>query len=388
MQARNVQVDTPALDRPPLPRELFPITRRWAYCNHAAVGPLPQPTRDAVAAVLDAQMNDGCAGILDVEAHLEQIRAQTAAAINASADEIAFLRATSDGALLAANGIRWRDGDEIILTDNEFGANAHPWLNLRDRGVRVRLVRAPQQRLTVDVLAGMRTRRTRLVAASEVTSVDGYRHDVAALGRYCREHDILFAVDAMQSFGGLPLDVRAGYMDFCYCGVAKWLLAPQGLSFVFVRKELIEGLRPAFASWRSVREPMSFFDYGQEFAVGARRFEGATVNYPALIGFSQSLSLLERAGLRNIERHVLALNDRAIAGLQQRGWRIVSDLHPARRSGIVLAALGKHDEQKLNAEALRRRVGITVRDTGVRIAPHGYNDASDIDAVLDLLGSA
>ena len=203
------------LHRTPFDRRVFPVASSWAYCNHASVGPLPRPARDAVAAVLDAQMNDGSAGILDVESHLEAIRAQTAAAMNAPPGDVAFLRSTSDGALVAANGIGWRSGDEIILSDNEFGANAYPWFNLRDRGVRTRMVRTPRERLTVEQLERMRTKRTRLVAVSYVSSQDGYRHDLAALGQWCRARGVIFAVDAMQGFGPLPLDVTGWNIDFC-----------------------------------------------------------------------------------------------------------------------------------------------------------------------------
>ncbi|HEV2878744.1 MAG TPA: aminotransferase class V-fold PLP-dependent enzyme [Candidatus Eremiobacteraceae bacterium] len=369
----------------PLDRRLFPVTRSWAYCNHAATGPLPRPTRDAVAAVLDAQMNDGAAGILNVESHLEEIRAQTAAAINATTDDVAFLRSTSDGALVAANGIGWRPGDEIILSDNEFGANAYPWLNLRDRGVRVRLVRTPKQRLTVDQLEKMRTKRTRLVAVSYVSSVDGYRHDLAALGSWCRERGIIFAVDAMQGFGPLPLDVTGWKIDFCYFGVAKWLLAPQGLSVLYARRDLVEGMRPSHSSWRSVLEPMDFFDYGQEFLPGARRFDGGTVNYPALIGFRESLRLHTEASFPAIERHVLGLCERLIRGAKEGGIEVKSDVRENARSGIVLLGLGKWREDDLNARALAAHIGITVRDVGVRVSPHGYNNEADIQAVLELL---
>jgi cysteine desulfurase / selenocysteine lyase len=369
----------------PLDRAEFPVAARWAYCNHAAVGPLPRQTRDAVAAVLDAQMNEGCAGILDVESHLEGIRGQTAAAIGAQADDIAFLRSTSDGALVVANGLDWHPGDEIILCDNEFGANAYPWLNLRDRGVRPRIVRTPQERLTVDVLDTLRSPRTRLVAVSYVSFVDGYRHDLPALGKWCREHDIIFAVDAMQGFGPLPLDVYAWNIDFCYFGVAKWLLAPQGLSVFYARRELVDGLRPALCSWRSVRQPMEFFDYGQELQAGARRFDGGTVNYPALIGFRESLRLLGQAGFTAIERHVLRLCDRLIRGAHELGIEVKSELAASVRSAIVLLGLGSWQPDELNAAALAARVGITVRDTGVRVSPHGYNDDADIDAVLALL---
>ena len=330
-------------------------------------------------------MNEGCAGILDVESHLEEIRAQTAAAINASAGDIAFLRSTSDGALVAANGIAWRPGDEIIFSDNEFGANAYPWLNLRDLGVRTRLIRTPRERLTVAQLERKRTKRTRLVAVSYVSSLDGYRHDLASIGRWCRERDIIFAVDAMQGFGPLPMDVTAWNIDFCYFGVAKWLLAPQGLSVLYARPGLVERMRPSHCSWRSVQEPMNFFDYGQELADGARRFEASTVNYPALIGFRESLRLHTDASFPAIERHVLSLCDRLIVGAQAHGIEVKSDLREGARSGIVLLGLGRWSEDSLNARALAARVGVTVRETGIRVSPHGYNNEEDIDAVLELL---
>jgi cysteine desulfurase/selenocysteine lyase len=368
----------------PLERALFPVTQHWAYCNHAAVGPLPQPTRDAVAAVLDAQMNQGCEGILEVESHLEAVRAQTAAAIGASPDEIAFLRSTSDGALVAANGLTWREGDEIILPDTEFGANAYPWLFLRDRGVRIRFVRLPQ-RMNVEQLERLKTPRTKLVALSYVSFLDGYRYDLESIGAWCRAHNILFAVDAMQGFGYLPLRVADWNVDFCYFGCAKWLLSPQGISVAYVRRELVESLRPAHFSWRSVRRPFAFLDYAQELAPGAGRLEGGTVNYPALIGFSESLRLLCEASFEALEAHVLELTDYLVAQARRCGIEVKSDRKPTSSSGIVLLGLGAHGVDALNQRARAAKVGLTVRDSGVRVSPHGYNTFADIDAVIKLL---
>ncbi|HEY7993306.1 MAG: aminotransferase class V-fold PLP-dependent enzyme [Candidatus Eremiobacterales bacterium] len=370
---------------PPLDPGVFPVTRRWAYCDHAAVGPLPQPTRDAVVAALDAQTGDGCAGILDIESRLEAVRCAVAAAIGATADDIAFMRSTSDGALVVANGFDWRDGDEVILSDNEFGANAFPWLNLHDVGVRPVLVRAPGQRLTVETLERMATDRTRVVTVSFVGFSDGYRHDLAALGAWCKAKGLIFAVDAIQGFGQLPLDVAACDIDVCYFGVAKWLLSPQGLSVVYVRRELAERLRPALCSWRSVKEPMRFLDYAQPLLPGARRFDGATVNYPAAIGFAESLRLITTAGLENIEAHVLRLGDRFIAGVRSLGLPLVSEVEPAVRSGIVVAGRGRSSVEELQRRARQSNVQVTIRDTGVRFAPHGYNTDADVDRVLSIL---
>jgi cysteine desulfurase/selenocysteine lyase len=369
----------------PLDRALFPVCERWAYCNHAAVGPLPRPAHAAMMAAMDAQMADGCNGVLDVEARKEEVRAAVAASINADPDEIAFMRATSDGALLGANGIDWRPGDEIVLTDNEFGANAYPWLNLRDKGVHVRLVRAPAERLTVETLERLATSRTRLVTVSYVSFGDGYRHDLAALGAWCRERGVIFAIDAIQGFGQLPLDVRACGAGLCYFGVAKWLLSPQGLSVVFVSRDLRDRLRPATASWRSVKDPMNFLDYTQEFAQGAARFEGGTINYPALIAFGESLRLLGAAGFEKIEAHVLALTDRLIRGCSEPGHEILSSLSPGTRSGIVLVGRGSRSVTDLQHRVDEARVQVTVRESGVRIAPHGYNTPDEIDRVLDAI---
>lgn len=364
---------------------MFPVTRRWAYCDHAAVGPLPQPTRDAVVAALDAQAVDGCKGIVDVEARAEEVRKAVAAAIGATADEIAFMRSTSDGALLVSNGLQWREGDEIIFTDNEFGANAYPWLNLRHAGVSPILLRAPRERMRVETLERVATQRTRGVAVSYVGFSDGYRHDIAAIGAWCRARGILFAVDAIQGFGHLPLDVAASKIDVCYFGVAKWLLSPQGLSVVYVRREIVDRLKPALCSWRSVREPARFLDYGQEFAEGARRYDGATINYPAMVGFAESLRLITSAGLENIEQHVLELGDRFIRGATSAGLPIISDLETAARSGIVVVGLGGKTTDDIAKRASEAKVQATIRDTGVRVSPHGYNNEADIDRLLDML---
>ncbi|HKW44330.1 MAG TPA: aminotransferase class V-fold PLP-dependent enzyme [Candidatus Eremiobacteraceae bacterium] len=367
----------------PLARSLFPISAKWTYCNHASVGPLTTRARDAMVAAMDAQMTMGCNGILEVEAQKEAVRRQTAAAIGAGADEIAFMHSTSDGALLASNGIDWRPGDEIVLTDNEFGANAYPWLNLRDRGVGVRLLHAPAERLTVDALERVVTKRTRLVAASYVSFGDGYRHDVAAIGAWARERGVLFALDAIQGFGHLPLDVGAWKVDFCYFGVAKWLLSPQALSVVYVRRDLIETLRPALCSWRSVRDPMRFLDYGQALADGAVRFEGATINYPALLAFRESLDVLTAAGLDVIEAHVLALTARLIDAATRAGIAVLSSTAPGTRSGIVLLKPRSTSVEELQARADKAAVQVTARDTGVRVSPHGYNTLAEMDRVIE-----
>jgi cysteine desulfurase/selenocysteine lyase len=144
-------------------------------------------------------------------------------------------------------------------------------------------------------------------------------------------------------------------------------------------------LLPATMSWRSVRDPMRFLAYDQPLHPDAQRFEGGSLNYPGVAAFGVSLDILTRAGLGNIERHVLTLTGRLIDGARHAGFDVKSDLRPQARSGIVLLDRGRAGVEELMARADAALVGITVRENGVRVSPHGYNNASDIDRILEVL---
>ena len=157
----------------------------------------------------------------------------------------------------------------MITGANEFGANAYPWLALRERGVTVTLIGAPRERMTPDVLRRYISSRTKVVAVSWVTFDDGYRHDLAALADVAHAHGALFAVDAIQGLGAFPLDVHATGVDAVYAGGAKWLMALQGVSFLWLRANLLDRIALRLPGWRSVADMWDFLDYAQ--GAGARR---------------------------------------------------------------------------------------------------------------------
>ena len=138
---------------------------------------MPRRTHDVLVEAIDAHARSGILGVAAIEARLDAYRERVGRFIGARGEEIGFLRNTGDGANVIARGLDWRAGDEIVLTDNEFGANAYPWLALREQGVTIRLVHAPAERMTADVLRRTITDRTRVVAVSWVSYGDGYRHD-------------------------------------------------------------------------------------------------------------------------------------------------------------------------------------------------------------------
>ncbi|SRR5665213_533180 len=370
----------------PLAREAFAIAPGLVYLNHAAAGVLPLATRDALHAMIDDHAARGVLGTASRELSLPAYRRRIAEFVGGRAEEIALLRNTGDGATVLAQGLDLGPGDEVITGANEFGANAYPWLALRERGVTVTLVGAPRERMTPGVLRRIVSARTKVVAVSWVTFDDGYRHDLAALAEVAHAHGALFVVDAIQGLGAFPLDVNATGVDAIYAGGAKWLLALQGVSFLWLRAALLDRVALRLPGWRSPRDMWDFLDYAQPPAPDATRYEGGTVNILGALSLATSIDVIAGAGIERIAAHVLALTDRLADGLTSRGWTIVGDRSRAdvksgivtfRRDGVDAVALGK----RLGAA----KIVTTYRASGIRVAPHGHNTPDDIDALLGAL---
>ncbi|MBV9737080.1 MAG: aminotransferase class V-fold PLP-dependent enzyme [Candidatus Eremiobacteraeota bacterium] len=371
----------------PLDRALFPVTEHFNYLNHAAVGILPIPVRDAIIEFVDAHATTGIVGVWPYDLRLTEYRSEIARFIGADAEEIAVLRNSADGANAIAAGLRWEPGDEIILGDNEFPSNAYPWLACRDLGAKVRLIETERERLTPDVLRKHISKRTRVVTVSWVSFMDGYRHDLAGLAEVAHGHGALLCVDVMQSLGAFPLDVRSTGVDAVYAGGAKWLMALQGVSFLYVRKALIDRLRLAAPGWRSAANLWDFLNYEQAPVNDASRFEGGTVNFVGALSLAKAIEVLAAPG-RRIAEHVLELTDRLCDGLQRMGAEIASDRSPETSSAIVTFKLPQHDPIELGRILQKEKIITTYRTNGVRVSPHGYNTEREIDDLLTAVSEA
>ncbi|MDQ2872672.1 MAG: aminotransferase class V-fold PLP-dependent enzyme [Candidatus Eremiobacteraeota bacterium] len=370
------------LSETPLPRELFEITKNYVYLNHAAVGVLPKPTREALHEFVDGHAIGGVMGVLQYELNVPKYRERIGRFIGASGAEIALLRNTSDGANAIAGGFRWKAGDEVILPDDEFPANAQPWLALRSRGVNVRFVERARSRLTPEVLRAMLTPRTKIVAVSWVGFSDGYRSDLAGLAEVAHANGTLLCVDAIQGLGAFPIDVGACGIDALYGAGAKWMLALQGVGFLYVRANLLDRLDVAAPGWRSVADMWNFLDYDQPPAPNASRFEGGTPNFIGGLSLARSIELFESSGTEAIAAHVLALTDRLVDGLQSAGAEVASERGRTCSSGIVTFSVPGRDPVEVGRAMQREGIVTTYRANGIRVAPHGYNSFDEIDRLL------
>jgi selenocysteine lyase/cysteine desulfurase len=368
--------------RTPLPRELFAAAENYTYLNHAAVGVLPRPTREALHAFVDAHANGGVMGVFPYELRMQEYRERIARFVGAKPGTIAVLRNTTDGANAIAGGYPWQPGDEVILPDNEFPANAQPWLALRKRGVEMHFIETARERLTPDVLRRHISDRTKVVTVSWVSFEDGYRHDLAALAEIAHAHGALFAVDAIQGLGAFPLDVQACDIDALYCGGAKWTLSLQGVSFLYVKPEVMNRLDLAAPGWRSVADMWAFLEYDQPLTQDGARFEGGTPNFIGALSLAESIQVIENAGTSRIAAHVLGLTDRLAEGLCAAGAELSTVRGRTESSGIVTFTMPGTEPVALGKALQRDGIVTTYRSGGIRVAPHGYNTFDEIEAVV------
>ncbi|MCH8311477.1 MAG: aminotransferase class V-fold PLP-dependent enzyme [Nitrospinae bacterium] len=186
----------------------FPVTAKRIFFDHAKVSPLPRCVCDAVNAFTKDACEHGTKNYKDWMAEADRVRGRFAQLINADEDEVAFVKNTSEGISIVANGLDWKAGDNVVIPDIEFPANVYPWWNLKRLGVETRMVKARDGRVLFDDLAAQTDSRTRIVSVSSVECNSGFKNDLGRIGAFCKERGILFCVDAIQSLGALPIDVK------------------------------------------------------------------------------------------------------------------------------------------------------------------------------------
>lgn len=371
----------------PLPRELFAVTQSAKYFNHAAVGVLPKPTETALHEFVSAHARAGVLGTWPYERDMPLYRERIASFIGARPGEIAILRNTGDGANALSAGYPWEAGDELILPDDEFPANVQPWLPLRKRGVNIRFIETRAGRFTPDRLRAQITPRTKIVTVSWVSFHDGYRHDLAGLAEVAHGAGALLCVDAIQGLGAFPVDVSACGIDALYAGGAKWLLALQGVSLLYLRADLLDRIATASPGWRSSADMWDFLDYAQPYVNDVTRFEGGTPNFIGALSLAESIAVIEQAGTSRIASHVLELTDRLVERLRQAGATIAGVRSATESSGIVTFTFPQLDPVALGKHLQKEGFVTTYRPAGIRVAPHGYNTIEEIDAFAEAVAN-
>ena len=361
----------------------FPLREGLVYLNHAAVGVWPRRTADAVKAFAEENMVQGAADYPVWMKTERELRGRLQRLVNAaSSNDIALVKNTSEGLSLIAYGLDWQAGDNIISTNQEFPSNRIVWESLTSEGVELRTADISGDD-PEDAMIALMDEQTRLLTVSSVQFGTGMRMNLNRLGEACREHDVLFCVDAIQSLGALQFDAQTAHADFVVADGHKWMLGPEGIALFYSTQTARDQLRLSQYGWHMVEAAGDFDQAAWSAAKSARRFEPGSPNMLGICALNASLSLFEEIGMERVEGQLLERSGLLMEQISEHHQlELITPEAFGRYAGIVTF---RHKGLDSNAHtALYRRLmakGIICahRAGGIRFSPHFYSDSSQFE---------
>ena len=369
-----------------LPAE-FPLETDLCYLNHAAVSPWPRRTAEAVQRFAFANMSVGAEHYPDWLNTDRELRERLRWLINAPVpDDIALVKNTSEGLSFVAAGLDWDAGDEIVGIAGDFPSNRIVWESLADQGVRfvsadTNAAADPEAALIEQLNA-----RTRLLAVSSVHFATGLRLDMPRLSRACRDRGVLLCVDAIQSLGAVPFDLRETPADFVVADGHKWMLGPEGLGLFYVNPAIRDALRLTQFGWAMCANPGDYSKQAWRPAESARRFECGSPNMLGIHALHASIGVLQEVGMQDVEamlqRNMQTLFDSV--GSMERA-RIATPQEGDRRAGIFSFSVEGVDSDALWRKLMDARVVCASRGGYLRFSPHFYTRQETLERAVDIL---
>jgi selenocysteine lyase/cysteine desulfurase len=372
-----------------LRQEEFPHSAEIVYLNHAGISPLPQRTKRAVQEVVEALSRDpgDFFGSHALPA-FETLQGSLASYLNAASPaEIVPITSTSAGLNMIAQAIDWPSGSNVIFCDLEFPSNAYPWMSLVRDGVEPRCVPADRGGLTLARLEEFVDERTSAVAVSAVQFFSGHKTDLAAIGRFCHERNILLIVDAIQAIGHKRFDVEAMHIDVLATGGMKSLLALPGAGFMYVRQAVAENARPRTICANATVDYLHWLDYDLTPLPGSARFSSGTPNVAGMLAILPSLRLITELGVDAIDKHTTALTRYAGERLAAEGYEVITPLDAAGPIVTLRSPWPNEETDRLIAYLAGRRIAVVkhLDKAGapyIRLSFHCYNTRAEVDTFM------
>lgn len=374
-------------------RSLFPELEARAYCNHAAISPPSRPVRDAALRALSDYAGRGLGAFPDWQTQREGLRDKCARLLGCESRDVALTSGTTRGVSDIALSIPWKRGDRVVLFEGEFPANVTPWQRAAQLfDLELHFLRAGdfESDAGLAALDEQLEQGVRLVAASAVQFQTGLRMPIERMAASCHEHGAELFVDAIQSLGIVPMDVRRSQVDYLTCGAHKWLMGVHGAGLLYVRPECVEKLTPPVAGWLShenaedfLRRGSGHLRYDRPLKRDVRVFEGGAPCLLELAALEPAIDLLLDLGIDAIFTHVQRYHDSLEAALLERGFRSRRSAHPDQRSGsLCLETPRGVDLAQLQAGLTDGGVSCSMPDGLLRFAPHWPNALSEVGAIV------
>lgn len=366
-------------------RQHWQLDDELIYLNHAAVSPWPIPTQQAVSRFAEENSRIGSQRYpywLGVDAKLRQHAAKLIGSSNSN--DIALIKNTSEGLSFIAYGLQWQNGDNIVISNQEFPSNRVVWESLSNKGVEVRQVDLAGANTPEQALIQACDKNTKLLSISSVQFASGLRMFLEVIGEHCRKHDILFCVDAIQSLGAEPFDAEGCFADFVVADGHKWMAGPEGLGIFYVREAIRDQINLNQFGWHMIEDIGNYDRQDWEPAHSARRFECGSPNMLGVHALQASLNLLLDVGLDRIGQAVRENADYLMDKIRKHPQlELVTNDQEGRYLGIVSFRVKGADHEALYHQLMQNRVMCALRHGALRFSPHYYTPKEKLDVALE-----
>ncbi len=365
-------------------RRLFPILDQKVYLNSCSLGAMPARAAEGLAEYARLWGTLGGPAWSTWIQFLTELRALFASFIGAHPHEIAVSPCISTALTTVASFFDYRPRNQVVITDLDFPTIGHQWLARRRQGVEITWVRSADRiRVPLDAFEAAINRHTALVATSHVFFTSGYIQDVAAIARLAHERGAYCLVDAYQSVGSIPIDVHALGLDFLVAGTLKWLVGGPGIAFLYVREGLIERLEPTATGWFAAKDQFDFAVDRLEFSTDATRYQFGTPPVPTAYACRPGMEIIAEVGVERVQERIRQLTRRLLDAAGARGYPVNSPETDRERGGIVM--IKATSPQETVKQLVTRGYVVDYRPGLVRVSPHFYNTAEEIDRFMDAL---
>jgi selenocysteine lyase/cysteine desulfurase len=368
-------------------RDLFEIPEDIVYVNCAYMSPQLRPAREAGEKSVSRKSRPWEITPDDFFEEAEELRALFARLVGGDADGVAILPSVSYGISVAAANVSVREGQKIIILEDQFPSNVYAWRELAERsGAKLVTLPRPEDLDWGRALLGEIDAETAVVSVPNCHWTDGSLVDLARVGEGVREVGAALVVDAIQSLGAHPFDVSEVRPDFLVASSYKWLLGPYGVGFMYVGEEYREG-KPIEHNWINRRGSQDFsglVSYQDAFQPGARRYDvGERSNFALLPMAAEALRQILEWEVENVSESIGTLTDLIEAKAEELGIATIPKERRARH--MIGLMLGPDAPEDLARRLTAHNIFVSVRGESVRVSPHLYNTARDVDILFEVL---
>ncbi len=368
-------------------RNEFPILSHKTYLNSCSLGPISIRVREALREYMETwEMQSIPWDETSWDIWLEKVneaRSSFARLINAHPDEIAVTYAASTAISSIAGALDFNERNEAVVTELDFPTNFYIWKSHEKIGAKVKMIKSRDGiSISADDYEKVVTERTRIVSTSHVFSFSGYMQNLEEIAEICRKNDVIFLVDAYQSAGTIPIDVRKMDVDILVSGTVKWLLGGPGIAFMYVRRDIIENFEPMCTGWLASENPFEFSPDRFVYAPDARRFQQGSPSVPCAYSAKAGIDIILEADPERIRKRTVELTQMVIDMAEENhiGTRTPED--PEERGSIVI--LTPENSRKIFEKLIAEGI-VTSYRKGIRVSPHFFNNEDDIDRLFRVM---